>query len=60
MKILRLSLDERLSLIDRLAEADLELYCAAHGSSREDAKRGFVRQRQAGRRPSRVMDGAID
>ena len=59
-KILELSLEERFDLIGRLAEADLDLYCAAHGTSREEAKRVFVRQRQTGRRPSRVMDGATE
>jgi isopropylmalate/homocitrate/citramalate synthase len=59
-KILELSLEDRLNLIARLAEADVDLYCAAHGVSREEAKRVFVRQRRAGRSPSRVMDGASE
>jgi hypothetical protein len=57
---LTLSLDERLALTARLAEADIDLYCAAHNTSREAAKRVFIRQRQTGRRPSRVMQEAGD
>jgi len=56
-KTLELSIDERLSLVARLAEADVDFYCAANGASREDAKRVFVRRRQAGRLPSLVMAG---
>ena len=44
-----------LALTARLADADVDLYCAANGVSREMARRVFVRQRQTGRRPSRVM-----
>ena len=59
-KILELSIEERLDLIGRLSEADVDLYCAAHGASREEAKRVFVRQRRVGRNPSRVMDGTSE
>jgi hypothetical protein len=54
-KVLAVSPDERLAMTERLAEADIDLFCAARDMSREAAKRAFVRQRQAGRRPSRVM-----
>jgi hypothetical protein len=57
---LKLSFDERLALTARLAEADIDLYCAAHHASREDAKRVFIRQRRTGRRPSCVMQEAGD
>lgn len=56
-RVLGLSFEERLRLIDRLAQADVDLYCAANGVRREEAKRVFQRQRQAGRVPSRVMAG---
>jgi hypothetical protein len=55
LKVLELSAEERIALTERLAEADIDLYCAAHKTSREEARRAFARQRQAGRRPSRVM-----
>ena len=45
---------ERVALTARLAEADVELYCAAHQATPELARRTFARQRQAGRRFSRV------
>jgi len=54
-KTLETSPDERVALTARLAAADIDLYCAAHGTSREAARRVFVQQRQSGRRPSRVM-----
>ncbi len=56
--VLSLSVEERLTLALRLAEADVDIYCAAHGTTREDARRVFRRQRQAGRVPSLVMTGA--
>ena len=55
-----LSFDERFALTARLAEADIDLYGAAHTTSRDVAKRVFIRQRQTGRRPSRVMQEAGD
>lgn len=60
LKVLELSPGERIALTERLAEADIDLYCATHGTSREEAKRVFVRQRQAGRRPSCVMQEASE
>jgi hypothetical protein len=59
-KILGLSVEERLLLVARLAEADLDLYCAAHGVSRDEGRRVFQRQRQAGRLASRVMAGTSE
>jgi hypothetical protein len=54
-RVLAMAPGERLALAGRLADADVELYCAAHGTTREQARRAFMRQRQAGRRPSRLM-----
>jgi hypothetical protein len=51
---------ERLELGTRLAELDLDLRCAAHGTTRDDARRAFRKQRQAGRRPSRVMQDLVE
>ena len=53
-----MSPDERLAVTERLAEADLDLFCSAHETTREAARRAFVRQRRVGRRPSRVMQEA--
>jgi hypothetical protein len=47
--------DENLALTARLAESDVDMYCAAQNATREEAKRVFVRARQSGRRYSRVM-----
>lgn len=55
LKTLAASPDERVALTVRLAAADIDLYCAAHGTSREAARRLFVQRRQSGRRYSRVM-----
>lgn len=54
-RVAAMSVDERLALTARLAESDLELFCAGHGLNREEARRLLVRRRQAGRLPSRVM-----
>lgn len=57
-KTLGLSPGERVALTARIADADIDLYCAAHKTTREDARRVFVRQRRTGRRLSRVMQEA--
>ncbi len=59
-KVLALSVEERLALAASLAEADLDLYCAANGVSRGEGRRVFQRQRQAGRLASRVMAGTTE
>ena len=50
---------ERIALTALLADADVSLYCASHETTHEAARRVFARQRQSGRRPSRVMQEAI-
>lgn len=50
-----MSADERLALTARLAESDLQLFCAGRGLTREEGRRALVQRRQAGRLPSRVM-----
>lgn len=57
-KGLSLSPDERLAMTARLAEADVDLFCGAHDTTREAARQVFMRQRRVGRRPSRVMQEA--
>jgi len=52
---LSLAPEARLALGHRLAEADVDLYCAAHGVSRAEARRVFAAARQVGRRPSRSV-----
>jgi hypothetical protein len=54
-RVLAMSPDERLAATERLAEADIMLFCSAHAATRETAKRVFMRRRQIGRRLSRVM-----
>lgn len=54
-RLLALSADERVALCARLADSDLDLFCAAQGVPRDQARRTITRQRQSGRRPSRVM-----
>jgi hypothetical protein len=53
-KIEAMSPDERLALTGRLAEADIDLLCSSSHTTREAARRLFIRQRQMGRRPSAV------
>lgn len=54
-RVLRLAPEARLALGHRLADADVDLYCAAHGVSKAEARRVFVAARQVGRRPSRSV-----
>lgn len=55
-----LSIDERLARMRELGERQIEDFMAAQGISREEAIWRMERARQAGRQPSRVMDGIID
>jgi hypothetical protein len=57
-RVAAISVDERLALTARLAESDLQLFCAGRGIGRDEARRILVRGRQAGRLPSRVMSEA--
>lgn len=50
-----MSADERVALTARLADDDLDLFCSGRDITRGDARRLLMRQRQRGRRPSRVM-----
>lgn len=59
-RVAAMSIDERLALTARLAESDLELFCAARGMEREEGRRLLVERRQAGRLPSRVMRGETE
>lgn len=54
-----LSIEERLALILRLGERDLDLYAQANGLDRETARRALERQRQVGRTPSKCMSDLI-
>jgi hypothetical protein len=58
-RIARLSAEERVRLTARLAQADLELYCAARGLDAVAGSRALHRGRVVGRRPSRVAE-ALD
>ncbi len=58
-RILELSPDERVALTARLAASDLDLFCAARHMRPDVARRLLARERHSGRRPSRVMQGAV-
>ena len=47
--------DERVALTARLAEDDLDLFCATQHLARDEARRLLARRRHAGRRPSCAM-----
>lgn len=51
-RTLALTPDERVALTARLAEADVDIFCAARQLSREEARRVMQRRRSIGRRPS--------
>ncbi|MBP1634456.1 MAG: hypothetical protein H6Q10_1030 [Acidobacteria bacterium] len=53
-RVAAMSPAERIELTARLAEWDLDMYCAARGVSRDEGRRQLVRARQEGRLPSRV------
>ncbi len=53
-RLAALTPEESLRLTERLAMDDLELYCAVRGVDADTARRVLQRQRQAGRRISRV------
>ena len=55
-----LSPDQRVALTARLAASDLDLFCAAQHMAADVARRYLARERQAGRRPSRVMREAVE
>jgi len=55
-RLQRLSPEERIALAGRLADADLDLFCAAHQMGRDVGRRTVARQRQSGRRASQVME----
>jgi hypothetical protein len=46
--------DERLAMTARLAENDLDAFCAARCLGREEGRRLLAQRRQAGRLPSRA------
>jgi len=50
-----MSPEERLALVARLAESDLALFLGARRMTRDAARQLLIGRRQAGRRPSRVM-----
>jgi hypothetical protein len=55
-RMAQLSAEERLDLTGRLAEMDLEFFCAGQRLSREEARRALARRRHAGRPPSCAAD----
>jgi hypothetical protein len=56
-RVAQLSPEERIELTGRLAEADLELFCAARRLPREEGRRLLSRRRHCGRAPSRAAQG---
>jgi hypothetical protein len=55
-RLLSLTADERVALTARLAESDVDIFCAARRLSREEARRLMQRRRSVGRRPSCVNE----
>jgi hypothetical protein len=51
-RLAQMSADERIDLTARLAEEDLDIFCAARGVSRAEGRRLLQARRAAGRRPS--------
>ncbi len=58
-QIARMSAEDRVRLTARLAQSDLDIYCATREVNAVAASRALRRRRQVGRRPSRVAE-AID
>lgn len=57
--VMKLTPEERIELVLRLGERDLEIFCRAQGLERSEAIRVLQRRRQAGRRYSRCMTEII-
>jgi hypothetical protein len=57
-RFLQLSLQERLDLIFRLGDEDLEMVCGAQGLDRQGGLALLRRRRQQGRQPSACMAAA--
>jgi hypothetical protein len=51
-RLTSMTADERVALTARLAESDVDIFCAARQVSREEAHRLMQRRRSVGRRPS--------
>jgi hypothetical protein len=51
-RLTSLTADERIALTARLAEEDLDVFCAARELPRGDGRRLLQARRSAGRRPS--------
>jgi hypothetical protein len=57
---LAMPLDERFRLMLRMGEEALQTFMTANDLTRDEAMRRIEHARQAGRRPSRVMERIID
>jgi hypothetical protein len=58
-RLRRMTAAERLAEAFALGDAAIDLYAAAHGLDRDEARRRLERAGQAGRRASRVMRGIL-
>jgi hypothetical protein len=56
-RVMAMTPDERVTLTARLAEADLDIFCAARRMARGDARQQLERQRESRRRPSCAARG---
>jgi hypothetical protein len=53
-RLAALTADQRLAMTARLAESDLDAFCAARGLARDEGRRLLTARRHVGRQPSRV------
>jgi hypothetical protein len=56
-RVMAMTPDERVTLTARLAEADLDIFCAARGMARAEARQLLERQRESRRRTSCAARG---
>jgi hypothetical protein len=57
-RVMAMTPDERVTLTARLAESDLDIFCAARRMTRGEARQLLERQRESRRRPSCAGRGA--
>lgn len=56
-RVMAMTPDERVALTARLAESDLDIFCAARRIARTEARQLLERQRDTSRRPSCAARG---
>jgi len=56
-RVMAMTPDERVTLTARLAESDVDIFCAARPMARAEARQLLERQRESSRRPSCAARG---